>query len=251
MGQVANIWRHPIKSHGREALDRVTLGVGQTMPWDRHWAITHEKTKFDASDPVWIMCRNFMIGAQVPTLAGLWASLDADTQTITVRHDKLGAHAFRPDDAVAAAGFLNWVAPLTVAFGSKPAAVVSAGERGMTDTDYPTVSIMNTASHRAVAGRLGRMIEMERWRGNIWLEGPAPWEEWDWIGRDIRIGGATLRVREPIKRCMHTAANPVTGLRDIDTLGTLRDGWDHQNFGVYAEVISGGDIVLGDGYEVL
>ena len=81
---VASLWRHPIKSHGREALDRVTLIAGQTMPWDRHWAVTHEKTKFDAANPEWVMCRNFMIGALTPLLAGLWASLDEDAGLMTL-----------------------------------------------------------------------------------------------------------------------------------------------------------------------
>jgi hypothetical protein len=41
-------------------------------------------------------------------------------------------------------------------------------------------------------------------------------------------------------------ANPETGARDVDTLMHLRDGWGHQDFGVYAEVIEGGPIVVGD-----
>ena len=59
MAHVASLWRHPIKSHGREKLDAVTLIEGQTMPWDRHWAVTHEDSKWVADDPRWIMCRNF------------------------------------------------------------------------------------------------------------------------------------------------------------------------------------------------
>ena len=31
-GLVSSLWRHPIKSHGRESLDAVTLIAGQTMP---------------------------------------------------------------------------------------------------------------------------------------------------------------------------------------------------------------------------
>jgi len=121
----------------------------------------------------------------------------------------------------------------------------------MTDSDYPTVSIMTNASHRAVEGRLGRKLEQERWRGNIWLDGPAAWEEMEWVGKRIRIGSAVLEVHEPIQRCKHTMANPKTGQRDTDTLEILREGWDHQYFGMYATVIEDGNVSLGDGYEVL
>jgi len=248
---VATLWRYPIKSHGRETLNRVTLTAGQTMPWDRHWAVTHEKTKFDTTNPEWVMCRNFMIGALTPSLAGIWAQLDEDAGTITLRHSKLGEISFRPDDAGDATRFLNWVEPLTQAVSTKPVAVVSAGARGMTDTDYPSVSIMTKASHAAVSARLGGALETERWRGNIWLDGPAPWEEFEWIGRDIRIGSAVLHVSAPVERCKHTMVNPVTGLRDADTLDVLNTTFGHQNFGVYARVIEGGDIALGDKAEVL
>lgn len=251
MGTVAALWRHPIKSHGREALDTVTLAAGETIPWDRYWAVTHDQSKFDATNPEWVKCRNFMIGASTPALAGLWATLDTQTQTITLRHQARGEITFQPDDPEDAARFVAWIKPICPPDSFRPTGIVSLPGRGMTDSKYPTVSIMNTASHNAVAERLGKPLEMERWRGNIWLDGLPAWTEESWVGRDIAIGNAVLRVREPIKRCMHTAANPVTGQRDTDTLGALRGGWDHQNFGVYAEVVTGGSINLQDKGQVL
>ena len=251
MIKVDALWRHPIKSHGREALDTVTLITGQTMPWDRHWAVTHERSKFDADNPAWIMCRNFMIGVSTPGLAGLWATLDTDTRTITLRHQDLGKIAFRPDDSDDVARFVQWVSPLCPPDKFQPNGIVAAPERGMTDTDYPTISIMNTASHAAVVDRLGKPFEPERWRGNVWVDGPSAWEEHAWVGHDLQIGSATLRVSERIERCAHTTANPQTGLRDTDTLGALRDGWGHQDFGIYAEVLSGGKIDLNDEVKVL
>ena len=43
--QFAALWRHPIKGHGREALETVDLTEGRTMPWDRRWAVAHEAAK--------------------------------------------------------------------------------------------------------------------------------------------------------------------------------------------------------------
>ena len=60
---------------------------------------------------------------------------------------------------------------------------------------------------------------MERFRGNVWLDGLEPWAEFDLVGRDIRVGAATLRVRERITRCKATTVNPETGRIDADTLG--------------------------------
>ena len=251
MAHVATLWRHPIKSHGREQLDAVTLTEGQTMPWDRHWAVTHEASKFDADNPAWVMCRNFMIGVATPGLAGIWTKLDEETRTLILRHADLGEHVFRPDDPDDWAGFLHWVLPLCPADKRQPAGIAKVAGRGMTDSDYPSISIMNMSSHRAVADKLGRTIEPERWRGNIWLEGLGPWEEFEWLGRSLRVGEAELTVKERIERCKHTMANPQSGQRDADTLGALRDGWDHQDFGVYAIVTKGGKVALNDRVEVI
>ncbi|WP_341368388.1 MOSC domain-containing protein [Yoonia sp. BS5-3] len=251
MCTVAALWRHPIKSHGREALDTVTLIAGQTMPWDRHWAVTHDRSKFDAQNPAWVTCRNFMIGVSTPGLAGLWATLDTDSKTVTLQHQSLGSLTFQPDNPAGAARFVEWVQPLCPPDKFQPTGIVSVQDRGMTDSKYPTVSIMNLASHAAVAEQLGKPLEYERWRGNIWLDGLDAWEENNWIGKDIRIGDALLRIHEPIERCMHTAANPHTGERDTDTLGALRGGWGHQNFGVNAEVIEGGQVTLQNKGQVL
>ena len=70
MAHVAALWRHPIKSHGREALAQVTLTAGQTMPWDRHWAVLHDDAQVDSENPAWAVFKNFMIGAATPGL--LW-----------------------------------------------------------------------------------------------------------------------------------------------------------------------------------
>lgn len=251
MANVTCLWRHPIKSHGREALAFVDLVAGQSMPWDRRWAVTHADSKFAKDDPAWVMCRNFMIGTTTPQLAGIWASLDTDTGYITLRHTSVGDITFSPDIATDVDRFIAWVSPLCPADKRLPTGIVTLPKRGLTDTDYPSVSVMNTASHAEVTAKLGHSLEQERWRGNIWLDGLDPWSEWDWIGREVRIGGTVLAIKEPIKRCMHTAANPTTGERDVDTLSTLRENWDHQNFGVYAEVIQGGNISLGDTAEVI
>ncbi|MGJ8611504.1 MAG: MOSC domain-containing protein [Octadecabacter sp.] len=247
MSTVAELWRHPIKSHGREALAAVDLIAGKCMPWDRHWAVIHDVSTYDGVG--WARGQNFMIGARTPKLAGIWAELDEASGKITLRHVDNGSITFNPDTDIDV--FLNWVAPLCPADRAVPTGIVSADGRGMTDTDYPTVSIMTRASHAAVETAMGQSLELERWRGNIWLDGPGPCEEFEWIGKTIRIGTAELEIREPIKRCMHTAANPVTGERDADTLGTLKSTFGHHNFGVYAVVTQDGHVALGDQAQVL
>ncbi|MCF2872914.1 MOSC domain-containing protein [Octadecabacter sp. G9-8] len=247
MGTVAELWRHPIKSHGRETLNAVQFTAGDCMPWDRHWAVTHDTTKFDGTG--WAHCRNFMIGSRTPALAGIWAQLDESAGTITLRHHDIGSVSFDPDGDTSA--FLDWVAPLCPPNRVAPKAIVKADGRGMTDSPFASISIMNRASHKAVEAAMGQSLEQERWRANIWLDGIDAWNELDWMGKTIRVGEAEFEIREPCVRCMHTAANPVTGHRDADTLGTLKTSFGHTNFGVYATVVKSGHVAIGDQAQVL
>ena len=95
---------------------------------------------------------------------------------------------------------------------------------GLTDSTWPSVTLCNMASHRAVEQKPGRALSIHRWRGNIWFDGLAVWEEFDWIGREVRIGEAVLKVHERTERCLATTANPETGKRDADTLARWKPG---------------------------
>ncbi len=246
-GRVAHIWRHPIKSHGREALTEVRLTEGETLPWDRTWAVAHEASRATAG--AWAPCANFSRGAKAPQLQAIQAVLDEATGRITLAHPDRPQLTFSPDTEGSA--FLDWVAPLMPADRAASARIVRAGTRGMTDTPYPSISLCNLASNRAVSQKLGQDLSPQRWRGNIWLDGFDLWEELEWVGRTLRIGAAEMRVENPISRCLATAANPETGQRDADTLGALKSGWGHQNFGVYAVVTRTGAVRIGDPVTVL
>lgn len=246
-GTVAAIWRHPIKSHGAEALETATLSRGGTLPGDRLWAVLHDAAKPNPEG--WSPCANFARVAKAPALAAIRARLHPDGQTVTLTHPD------RPDLYVApdreADAFLAWVKPLVPADRAQPVAVLRNDARGFTDTPEPTISLCNLASHRAVSQKLGRELSPLRWRGNIWLDGPALWEEFEWVGRRIALGTAELEVTEPIARCTATMANPETGRRDADTLAALETGWGHRNFGVYAVVTRDGEVPLGAELRVL
>lgn len=242
---LAHIFRHPIKAHGREELASVVLGAGRCLPFDRHWAIAHEGARLM---PGWNACMNFNRGAKTPALQAIGAALDEQAGVVTLTHPALSPITVNPDtdqDALFA-----WLAPLLDAGRATPVRVVKAG-RGMTDTVFESISILNMASNRAVSQHAGRDLGLDRWRANLWLDGLTPWEEFDLIGRDIAIGPARLRVVERIGRCRATMVDTATGKIDVNTLDLLQDSYGHTDFGVYAEVLTGGVINAGDRVQVL
>ena len=245
--RLAHIVRHPLKAIGREELDAVTLTAGAWMPFDRLWAVAHGNAKLDGG---WGVKANFLRGVTEPALMAVTARLDDTEERLTLDHPEAGQIAIRPDDPQETPILLDWLARLWPADLPAPAGIYRAADAHLTDVPEPWVSINNHATLRAVSQRAGQSLSMHRWRGNLWIEGLAPWEEFDLVGATLRIGDATVEVRERITRCKATMANPETGRRDVDTLATLRT-WDHQDFGVYAAVTSGGTVRRGDPVEVL
>jgi uncharacterized protein YcbX len=246
MAEVTSLWRHPIKSHGREELETTTLLAGHTMPGDRVWAVAHEASKADNS--AWSRCANFTRVAKAPQLMAMTARLDDATGIVTLNHPKLGEHRFNPDEDIAP--FLEWVRPLVPTDRAQSARMIKVPDRGMTDSDFPSVTLCNIASHRAVEDYLGTDLSIHRWRGNIWLDGFAAWEEFDWMNCDIRIGDAILRPLERTDRCPATKTNPLTGEHDADTLAAL-DSFGHRDFSVRAQVIQGGRIDVASKAELI
>ena len=74
----------------------------------------------------------------------------------------------------------------------------------------------------------------------------AAWQELEWLGREIAVGGARLRIIASITRCAATEVNPETAERDMDLVGTLQRSFGHNLMGIYAEVVGPGEIAVGD-----
>ena len=246
MTTVAQLYRYPLKGHGREELAHTTLTAGQSMPWDRTWAVVHDAARTDGTE--WAHCANFSTGSKAPALMAITAAFDSAHELLTLHHPDRPSLTFHPDRETSR--FLEWVAPLVPENRAQPSAIFRLDGRGFTDTPYPSVSLCNYASLRAVSDAVGTPVSPHRWRGNVWFDTGSPWDELDWVGKEVAIGSVVLRIRERTERCRATTANPKTGERDIEMLRILK-GWGHQDFGVYAEVIETGPVFIGDQVKVL
>lgn len=242
---VASLWRHPIKAVGREEVAEAVLTEGQTFPGDRLWAVAHESSK--AEDGVWSRCSSFIRAASSPALMAVEVRTDGNRLHLT--HPDLAPLDIDPETDGTA--LIDWVGPLVAEGRAAPTRLVPAPQgQGMTDADGPLISLGNLTSHRIVEARLGRELSIHRWRCNIWLDGLAPWEEFDLVDRTFRLGEAELKACARITRCQSTSANPATGRRDVDLLSIL-DQYGHQDFTIGAMVTKSGRIAPGDELEVL
>ena len=246
-GSVGSILRHPLKSIGREALGEVTLEPGKWMPFDRKWAIAHERSKLEGD---WGRKVNFLRGVAAPNLMAVEAKLDTTTKDLTLTHPKEGDITVNLSQPGGEAALLEWLHHLWPIDLPAPTGLYKAAAAHLTDVPDPWIAINTNASLKALSHRVGMELSPHRFRGNLWLDGTGPWEEMDWVGKRLQIGEVVLVVKEQITRCKATMANPETGQRDADVLEALND-LGHQEFGVYAEVTQGGRISIGDQVQVL
>lgn len=250
MARISHLFRHPIKGHGVEAVRETRFAPGETMPWDRVWAIAHDAARVTPGATDWVPCANFARGARTPDLMAIRSRVDEAKGTVTLTHPRMPALTVDPDLPEDAARLVGWAREIADPDRALPAFVVRP-TRGMTDSAFPSIAILNRATLADFEARAGAPLAMERFRGNLWLEDLAPWAEFEMIGRELRLGAATVLVRERITRCRATSASPETGRIDVDTLGLLQANWGHRDFGIYAEVVSGGRVAVGDIAEIL
>jgi uncharacterized protein YcbX len=250
---IAAIYRYPVKGLSAEPLEGVALAPGECLPHDRRFAIALPRTRFDPARPEWLSKTHFVMLMRDEKLAQLHTSFAAPSGELTIEH--AGAIALKacitePRGCREVSEFLaDFMGPAV----EGPLRIVEAPGHAFADarkkpnaTTDKYVSMINLASIAALEESIGAAVDPLRFRANIYLEGALTWSELGWIGSDIALGGAQLRVIAAITRCAATEVNPASALRDLEIVGALQSGFGHNLMGVYAEVAAGGEIAVGD-----
>ncbi len=249
--RVERIYRFPVKGLTAEVLEEVALEAGATLPHDRRFALVQGDAPFDRAAPRFLPKWNF-------------ACMMKNARVVLVRA------AFDPQDgtlALSAAGLPPLVAPVgteegraalsgwLIAFlgdearrgadGRAPY-FTDAPDHAFTDQVRKGLSIINLATLAEVERDLGHRLDPLRFRANIYVSGLAPWTEFDWVRREVLLGGARLEIFKRTVRCPATQVNLETGERDVDVPRLMRERYGHADLGVHAAVIGGGHVAVGD-----
>ena len=247
MLRLSALYRFPVKSLAGEALQRVA--VDDLGLWgDRRWMVV------DAASGRFLTQRQFgrmaQIGARwrdaatlelsAPGQADLTVAVppaDEALRGVTVWDDALEA----PDAGEAAA---QWLSALL----GRDCRLVHVPEQRarQVDRDYARAGdkvgfadgfpllLIGQASLDDLAARVGRPLEMLRFRPNLVVEGAAPYAEDGW-GR-LRIGEVEFERVKPCSRCAIPTLDPHSGERAADgeplrTLASYRRDADGVYFG--------------------
>ncbi|WP_367372429.1 MOSC domain-containing protein [Pseudomonas lini] len=235
MLRLSALYRFPLKSGKGETLNKVSLDkLG--LDGDRRWMLVDEASgrfltqravaKMSQLSALWNADGGLTLSA--PDHSPIDIALpdgDADLRGVTIWRDTL-----RVPDAGDAAG--AWVSE----FIGKPTRLVQVPlDRARTtqsgygkDDDqvafadgFPLL-LIGQASLEDLSSKVGRPLEMLRFRPNLVIEGSAAYAEDGW--KRIRIGDVEFRVVKSCSRCILTTIDPQTGERseDREPLATLQ-----------------------------
>lgn len=249
--RIEYLYRFPVKGLTAEALEEAEVETGGAIPWDRAFALAQGDSGFDAAAPRWLQKANFMCLMKNAKIARLASFFEPSTGTLTLRAPDgtaVSENALTPIGRDRLGAFL--VEFLAEEARGTPRFEYVEGH-SFCDQRQKVVSLINMASLHDFEARVGARRHRRRFRANVWFSGAAAWTERDWIGQEIQMGGAVLRVTKGIVRCAATEVNPETGTRDLDPVSELRNLYGHADLGVHAEVIEGGRFAVGDAIEVL
>lgn len=248
--RIETIYRYPVKGLTAEAMEQVALTPGETLPQDRRFALAQGDSSFDPAAPAWMPKRNFGCLMVNAGLALVHSAYDERSGDLMLR---IPGAAPLLASTRSAEGRAAIAAALAAYMGEDARGAprfVEAPGHSFSDVARKVVSIIGLSSLHALEQATGSSLDPLRFRANVYVSGGSPWAEFDWIGREILLGQARLRIVKRIVRCPATEVNPATGERDAQPPRWLREHFGHADLGVYAEVLEGGRIAVGDALEV-
>jgi uncharacterized protein len=244
--QITSLYRYPVKGLSPEPLPRVTLRAGETLPADRRYAIENGPSGFDPRAPAWMSKSYFLMLMRNERLAGLQTHFEDDTNRLTIRENgRLAAQG----DLETVEGRAAIESFFTTNFTRElkgPPKVISGVDHSFSDVAKKVVSVINLHSVSAIEDLVGQAVHPLRFRANMYLSGWPAWHEFDLLGQTVSIGETRLKIVKRIVRCAAVNVDPESAARDLDIPHALMRRFGHADCGVYAEVIAGGPIAVGD-----
>ena len=247
---VTALYRYAVKGLSPEARDRVTLEPGGTMPFDRAYAIENGPGRFDPDNPRHLPKITFLMLMRDERLATLVTTFDDATETLTVSRAGKQVARGQLTTPLGRKMIEQFFAAYMQAELRGPPKVVSAPGHSFSDVAIKCLHVVNLASVRDLERVVGRPVDPLRFRANVYVDGIEPWAELGWVGRELTLGSVRTSIVDRTVRCDATNVDPQTGARDMGLPTLIRRTWEHGDLGIYAKIIGGGELAVGDMVEV-
>ena len=115
---------------------------------------------------------------------------------------------------------------------------------------FNSISLINLNSIKDFEKKINQKIELQRFRGNFYIEGLEAWEERNWIGKNIKINNVLFKVERNIPRCVAINLKPKTDKSDLNLLQSLKEAYNHFDMGIYLRSLNDGKIKVGNAIKI-
>ena len=109
-----------------------------------------------------------------------------------------------------------------------------------------TISLINLNSIKDFEKKISKNVELERFRGNIYINGLDAWEERNLIDKTLVINNIKFKVIKEIPRCSATNIKPNSSKFNLSVPILLKQIYNHINLGIYILPLNNGNIKLND-----
>ncbi|MBV5262889.1 MOSC domain-containing protein [Pinisolibacter aquiterrae] len=245
--RVTTLWRYPVKGFSPDTLAAVDLVPGETMPFDRAYAVENGPSGFDPAAPVHMPKIKFLCLMRNEGLARLATRFDPETTLFTIAEAGATLAEGRLDTEEGRTAIETFLAARFADVLRGPPKVLRASGHSFSDVAKKVLHLVNRETVRALGAELGVTLAPLRFRPNLVVDGLAPGAELGWP-RDmpLSIGGIDFEVVKRTERCAATNVDPATGLRDLQIPRHLMQTVGHADCGVYLRVLSPGRLAVGD-----
>ena len=133
----------------------------------------------------------------------------------------------------------------------KPISLLQNSEFPFYDTSHSnkvfnSISLINLKSIQDFEKKINQKIELQRFRGNFYIDGIEAWEEHKWIGKTIKINNISFKVEKSIPRCVAINLKPETDDNGLNLLQSLKENYSHFNMGIYLRALNDGKVEVGN-----
>lgn len=226
MLRLSALYRYPLKSGKGEPLQGIGLDkLG--LDGDRRWMLVDEGTgrfltqravaSMSQLSAVWNEAGGLTLSA--PGLGTLHVPLPSDDEQqrrgVIIWRDTLRVPDAGDEAAAWVSAFIGKPTRLVhvpVALARTTAAGYGKDDDKVAFADGFPLLLIGQASLQDLSNRVGRSLEMLRFRPNLVIEGAEAYAEDGW--KRIRVGDVEFRVVKPCSRCIMTTVDPQTGERD-------------------------------------
>ena len=137
----------------------------------------------------------------------------------------------------------------------KPISLLQNSEFPFYDTSHSnkifnSISLINLKSIQDFERKINKKIELQRFRGNFYIDGIDAWEERKWIGKTIKINNIYFKVEKNIPRCVAINLKPKTDDNELNLLQSLKKNYSHFDMGIYLRALNDGQIKVGHTIEI-